>query len=136
MKLIEFFETTLHATAFISMLIVVKAPSVVTREVKARDSQLHLSVAGSSNHVSSAIDHGLSIFDSDILEVCIFNRDVPLLLTSSLRVELLHCERESSHHCDVFPAESVVMPIRIPPSQNGIRCLQDFFASGSLNNFR
>ena len=103
MKLIKFFETALHATASILLLVVVKAPRFVMRKVKTRDAQLHISVAGSPHKVST-IDNGFSIFDSYVLEVCVLHRDMPHLLSCSLRVELLHGERESSHHRYVFPS--------------------------------
>jgi hypothetical protein len=70
MKLIELFETALHATAFI--FVVVKASSIVMRKVKARDAQLHLSVAGRPHHVCT-IHHGFSIFYRDVLEVCVLH---------------------------------------------------------------
>jgi hypothetical protein len=101
MKLIELFETALHATASIFLLIVVEAPGIVMREVKARDTQ---SVATSPHQVSATIDHGFSIFDGDVLEVCVLHRDMLHLLSCSVRVELLHGERESSHHLYVFPS--------------------------------
>ena len=101
MKLIEFFETALHATAFI--LVVVKAPSIVMRKVKARDAQLHLSVAGSPHQVCTIHD-GFSIFDRDVLEICVLHRDMPHLLSCSIGVEFLHGERETSYHFYIFPS--------------------------------
>ena len=100
MKLIEFFETALHATAFV--LVVVKASSIVMRKVEARDAQLHLSVAGGPHHVCT-IHNVFSIFDRDVLEVCVLHRDMLHLLSCSIGVELLHGERETSNHFYVFP---------------------------------
>jgi hypothetical protein len=101
MKLVEFFETALHATAFI--LVVVEASSIVMRKVKARDAQLHLSVPGVPHQVCTIHD-GFSIFDRDVLEVCVLHRDMPHLLSCSIRVELLHGERETSYHFYIFPS--------------------------------
>lgn len=133
MKLIELFKTALHATAFV--LVVVKASSIVMRKVEARDAQLHLSVACRPHHVCT-IHHGFSVFDSDVLEVCVLHRDMPHLLSCSIGVELLHGERETSNHFYVFPSKSLMMPARIPSSEYSIRCLNNFVPSGSLNKFR
>ena len=100
MKLIQLFETALQATAFIFLLVVVEAPSIVMREVKARDAQ---SVAASPHQVSATVDHGFSILDGDVLKVCVLYRDVLHLLSCSVRVELLHGKREGSHHLYIFP---------------------------------
>ena len=101
MKLIELFETALQAATSIFLLVVVEAPGIVMREVEARDAQ---SVAPRSHQVPATIDHDISIFDGDVLEVCVLHRDMLHLLSCSMRVELLHGERESSHHLYVFPS--------------------------------
>ena len=101
MKLIELFETALQAATSIFLLVVVEAPSIVMREVEARDAQ---SVAASPHQVSATVDHGFSILDGDVLEVCVLHRDMLHLLSCSMRIELLHGERESSHHLYVFPS--------------------------------
>jgi len=101
MKLIELFETALHATAFI--LVLVKAPSIVMRKFDARDAQLHLSVACRPHHVCT-IHHGFSVFDRDVLEVYVLHRDMPHLLSCSIGVEFLLGEREASNHFYVFPS--------------------------------
>ena len=101
MKLIELFETALQAATSILLLVVVEAPGIVMREVEARDAQ---SVAASPHQVSATVDHGFSILDGNVQEVCVLHRDMSHLLSCSVRVEFLHGERESSHHLYVFPS--------------------------------